>query len=57
MYKHERPFGVEMPRGHPKGGDVSRCPFAGMMGLAVAEGVSVAPSAGAGAGEGGKKER
>jgi len=54
MWRHdERPFGIEMPTGHPKGGDVSKCPFASMMGLAAAEGVSVAPSGE----EGGKKER
>ena len=56
MWKHESPFGteVELPMGHPKGGDASKCPFANMMGLAAAEGVSVAPSAG---GEEGKKKR
>jgi len=58
MYRHERPFGIEMPMGHPQGGDVRKCPFAAsFLGLAAAEGVSVAPSAGAGDGEGGKKER
>ena len=47
-----------MPMGHPQGGDVRECPSAAsFLGLAAAEGVSVAPSAGAGEGEGGKKER
>jgi len=54
MWMHERPFGIEgeVPMGHPKGGDASKCPFASMIGFAAAEGVSVAPK-----GKGGKKER
>jgi|SRR6056297_3498706 len=39
MWRNERPFGMGLPRGHPKGGDVSKCPFASMMGLAAAEGL------------------